>query len=174
MRTLGGCLAICLICLVGPLATPQVAAGSAIPAANSDGSAAAVTNSAAIVKAAVSFLATLSDEQRTRVLYSFSDDSQRARWSNFPVPIVPRGGLSLKELSSTQRAAAMTLLSTVLSRRGFEKVQQIMEADEVNKQNELRNPGGPRRRGPPGGFGPPGSSGPPGAPGGSGPPDARG
>jgi hypothetical protein len=40
-----------------------------------------------------------------------------------------------------QRAAAMALLSSVLSPHGFEKVQQIMEGDEVNKTTDT----GPRR-----------------------------
>ena len=34
----------------------------------------------------------------------------------------------------------MPLVSTALSRRGFEKVQEIMEGDEVLKANERNNP----------------------------------
>ena len=44
------------------------------------------------------------------------------------------------ELTDTQRSAAMTLLSSALSRRGFEKVQQIVQGDEVLKTNEKNNP----------------------------------
>jgi hypothetical protein len=36
------------------------------------------------------FIATLSDEQRRKVEYSWNDDQQRARWSNFPTGFVPR------------------------------------------------------------------------------------
>jgi hypothetical protein len=117
----------------------------------------AQTATSRIVKAANAFLATLDEKQRQSVLFAFDDEQQRARWSNFPTGVVPRGGISLKEMNATQRAAAMTLVSSALSRKGFEKVQQIMEGDEVNKVNETNGP--PRRDGggpPPGnGNGPP-------------------
>ena len=67
------------------------------------------------------------------MLFSFDDEEQRKRWSNFPVAIVPRGGISLKDMNGAQRSAAMALVASALSPRGFEKVQQIMEGDEVNK-----------------------------------------
>jgi hypothetical protein len=54
--------------------------------------------------------------------------------------MVPRAGLSLKEMNPAQRSAAMALVSSALSPRGFEKVQQIMEGDEVNKIKERNNP----------------------------------
>jgi hypothetical protein len=46
----------------------------------------------AIVSAAKAFLATLSEAQRDTVVYAFDDNEQRARWSNFPVSFVQRGG----------------------------------------------------------------------------------
>jgi len=39
------------------------------------------------------------------------------------------------ELNASQRSAAMALVSSALSRRGFEKVQEIVEGDEVLKGN---------------------------------------
>ena len=97
-----------------------------------------------IVSAATSFLSTLDDKQRQTVLFAFDDETQRARWSNFPTGFVPRGGISLKEMTPAQRSAAMALLSSVLSPRGFEKVQQIMDGDEVLKTNDPgRGSGGP-------------------------------
>jgi hypothetical protein len=63
-----------------------------------------------VVTAAAAFLATLDESRRAKVTYAFADDEQRARWSNFPVEVVPRGGTSVGELSDAQRAAAMTLL----------------------------------------------------------------
>ena len=74
------------------------------------------------------------------MLFAFDDEKQWARWSNLPVRMVPRGGLSMGELSATQRSAALALVSFALSRRGFEKVQQIMDADETLKANERNNP----------------------------------
>jgi hypothetical protein len=101
-------------------------------------SATAQTATAHIVSAANAFLATLDGKQRQTVLFPFNDDKQRARWSNFPTTMVQRGGLSLKELNPTQREAAMALVASALSRRGFEKIQQIMEADEVLKSTDGR------------------------------------
>jgi hypothetical protein len=120
----------------------------------------AQTATAKIVRAANSFLSSLDENQHQRVLYSFDDEKQRANWSNFPVMMVPRGGISLKEMNASQRAAAMALLSSALSSRGFEKIQQIMEGDEVNKTTDT-GPGGNRGGPPPGGNNkrPPGNPG---------------
>ena len=101
------------------------------------------TATSRIVRAANAFLSTLSEKQRQSVLYSFDDEQQRARWSNFPTTFVTRGGISLKEMNATQRAAAMALVSSALSAKGFEKVQQIMEGDEVLRRTD-------RGGGPPG------------------------
>ena len=93
-----------------------------------------------IVSAANAFLATLDDKQRQTVLFAFDDEKQRQRWSNLPTKFVPRGGINLKEMNATQRAAALAVLSSALSPRGFEKVQQIVEGDEVLRIKEGNNP----------------------------------
>ena len=74
------------------------------------------------------------------VLFAFDDEEQRVRWSNLPVRMVRRAGLSMGELNSSQRSAALALVSSALSRRGFEKVQEIMDGDEVLKRNGGNNP----------------------------------
>jgi hypothetical protein len=81
--------------------------------------------SARIVSAADAFLSTLDATQRQSVLYDFNDNAQRARWSNFPTGVVPRGGMNFRQMSAPQREAAMKLLATVLSPMGLEKVEQI-------------------------------------------------
>ena len=103
--------------------------------------AAAQTATSRIVSSANRFLATLDAQKRQGVLYSFDDEKQRATWSNLPTSFVPRGGMSLKDMNPAQRAAAMDLVSAALSPRGFEKVQQIMEGDEVLKLNDNNQPG---------------------------------
>jgi len=103
-------------------------------------SAMAQTATTRIVTAANTFLATLDATQRQKVLFAYDDEKQRVRWSNLPVQMVPRGGLSMGALASAQRSAAMALVSAALSKRGFEKVQQIVEADETLKHNEGNNP----------------------------------
>jgi hypothetical protein len=108
----------------------------------------AQTQTSKIVTSANAFLATLDPEQRQKAVYPFNDEQQRKRWSNLPVTIVPRGGISLKEMTPAQQTAAMALVASALSARGFEKVQQIMEGDEVNKMNEANGGGRGRGRGP--------------------------
>lgn len=121
MRTAYGVLALALMCL--PVNAPM-----------------AQTATSRVASAANTFLSTLDQKQRQTVLFPFDDEKQRARWSNLPTTMVPRSGLSLKELNPAQRSAAMALVSSALSPRGFEKVQQIMEADEVLKTGGGNNP----------------------------------
>jgi Protein of unknown function (DUF3500) len=132
----------------------------------------AQTATSRIVSAANAFVSTLDEKQRQKVLFAFDDEQQRKRWSNLPTGAVPRAGVSLKEMAPAQRSAAMALVASALSPRGFEKVQQIMEGDEVNKSTDTgppfgRGPGGP----PPGGLG---GGPPPGGPNGPRPPFDRG
>ncbi|MFZ0591791.1 MAG: DUF3500 domain-containing protein [Bryobacteraceae bacterium] len=117
------------------------------------------TPTSRIVSAANTFLSTLDEQQKQSVLFPFNNEKQRQRWSNLPTSFVPRGGISLKEMNAAQRGAALALVSSTLSPRGFEKVQQIMEGDQVLKNNEGNKPpfgnGGP----PPGNGSPPPSFG---------------
>jgi hypothetical protein len=109
-------------------------------------SAVAQKPTAKIVAAVNAFLATLDQTQRQKVMFAFDDQQQRARWSNFPNGIFQRAGLSLGELNAVQRSAALALVASTLSARGYEKVEQIMDADEVLKTTE-GNRGGAARGG---------------------------
>ena len=90
-------------------------------------------NSVRMARAANAFLETLDAGQRQSVLFAFDDEQQRKRWSNLPVKMVPRAGLSLGALNAAQRSAAMALVSAALSSKGLQKVQEIMEGDEILK-----------------------------------------
>jgi hypothetical protein len=143
-----------------------------IPISLSLGAAMAQTATSRIVSAANTFLSTLDQKQRQSVSFAFDDEQQRKRWSNFPISIVPRAGLSLKEMNPAQRTAAMALVASALSQRGLEKVQQIMDGDEALKANEGNGPqSGRGRGGPPPGRG---SDGPPVGRGNNGPPFGNG
>ena len=119
---------------------------------------------AEVTSAAKTFLSTLDDTQRGKVLFDFNDEAQRKRWSNLPSGAFQRAGLRLGDLTAPQREAALAVLAAALSKHGYEKVLQIVEADETLRTSEGRGRGGP---GGPGG----GPSGGPGgnAPGGNGP-----
>src|SRR3954451_17054405 len=84
--------------------------------------------------AAKKFLATLDDAQRGKIVFDLKDETQRKPWSNLPTAMVKRGGLRMGDLTQPQRDAAMAVLAAALSPRGYEKVVQIVEADEVLKK----------------------------------------
>src|SRR5262249_12565386 len=58
-----------------------------------------------IVAAANAFLATLSDAQRSALLFAPGDTAQKQRWSNLPAGIFKRAGLMWGDLKEPQRAA---------------------------------------------------------------------
>jgi hypothetical protein len=89
-----------------------------------------------IAAAAKAFLATLDDGQRGKVLFDFKDSGQRKRWSNLPTSMVKRAGLRMGDLKPSQRDGALGLLAAALSQRGYEKVLQIVEGDEVLRKND--------------------------------------
>jgi hypothetical protein len=91
-----------------------------------------------IAAAGKKFLASLEDSQRGKVIFDFKDKAQRKRWSNLPTGIFQRAGLRMGDLTKPQRDAALAVLAAALSPQGYEKVLQIMEADEV-----LGKSGGP-------------------------------
>jgi hypothetical protein len=81
------------------------------------------------VAKANAFLGTLDGRQGGKVLFEF-DSAKKPSWSNLPVTMVPRNGLRLGELTRPQRAAALDALAAVLSKQGFQKVIDIMNADD--------------------------------------------
>ena len=107
------------------------------------------------VAAARAFLATLDAAGRAQVSVPF-DDEHKTRWSNFPVGMVPRNGVRWGDLSAAQRQAALKLLATALSRQGLQKVQEIMEGDEVLRATDSGVPMGVPPVGVPPGGGRPG------------------
>ncbi len=136
------CVALCAV-----LAATVLAQRSGTPAPASSAALADVTPR--IVASAQSLLAALDDQGRAKVQYPF-DSAQKTRWSNLPSGIFQRTGLRMGDITPTQRAAVMDLLSVALSRDGFQKVVDIMRGDEVLKQTQGA---GGARGAPPGGGG---------------------
>jgi hypothetical protein len=107
----------------------------------------------AVVEATTAFLKSLGGDQRKKVQFPFKPEKRatvakskggmggmmtfigekygEAVWSNFPVDDVPRPGLRLGTLGAEQRDAAMKLLKVLLSSKGYQKVIDIMGADQV-------------------------------------------
>jgi hypothetical protein len=89
-----------------------------------------------IAAAAKKFLATLDDAQRGKAVFDFKDEAQRKRWSNLPTGIFRRAGLRMGDLTQPQRDAVMAALAAALSPQGYEKVLQIVEAEEALRKGE--------------------------------------
>ena len=87
----------------------------------------------AIVLAATTFLQTLTPEQRKAVVFPFTDNAQRARWSNFPAGMFERMGLVRGDLNPQQNAAFDVLLAEVLSENGVRNARLQMVADDALK-----------------------------------------
>jgi hypothetical protein len=86
------------------------------------------------------FLDSLDAQQRGKALFEF-DSAKKPSWSNLPVTFVPRNGLRLGELTKPQRAAALDALAAVLSKEGYQKVIDIMNADDQlvkGKDNKMQ------------------------------------
>ena len=86
---------------------------------------------AAIVSAATTFLTSLDSKQQQAVMYAFSNNVQRANWSNFPEGMIPRGGLKLNELSETQREKLDILLAKFMSEQGVKNINYQLTAEDV-------------------------------------------
>ena len=113
---------------VAAVAVATVIAQQPRPPASAGASPADAT--ARIVAAAQALVGTLDQAGRAKVQFPF-DGPQKTRWSNLPVGIYQREGLRLGDLTPPQRTAVMTLLTRALSRSGYQKVQDIMQGDEV-------------------------------------------
>jgi uncharacterized protein YdbL (DUF1318 family) len=79
-------------------------------------------------QAAEGFLASLSDEQRTRAVMEY-DSPQRLGW-HF-IPLDQRKGLQIRDMNEAQRKTAHTLLRAALSQAGYEKSTTIMELERI-------------------------------------------
>lgn len=81
-----------------------------------------------ILEAARAYLATLTPEQTEKTRFGL-DSSEWRHWSNVPLANLQRQGLSFREMTGAQRQAALALVRSGLSARGFEQAQDIMRID---------------------------------------------
>jgi hypothetical protein len=106
------------------------------------------------VAAAEAFLATLDQNQRAKANIDLNEKT-RVIWSNLPVGTTmqvgatERNGLRLGEMTPVQEKAALALVAATLSREGFQKAMEIVDADEVleTRSAPTRKPGAPIRFG---------------------------
>jgi hypothetical protein len=89
--------------------------------------------------AANAFLASLTEEQRSRATFEFKDD-ERHNWHFVPRD---RRGLPWKDMTPAQRHLASAMLASGLSQRGYLKATTIMSLEQILK--ELEQGRGPHR-----------------------------
>ena len=106
------------------------------------------------VAAADAFLQTLDAAQRQKANLDFNEKT-RVVWSNLPsgttmqVGATERNGLKLANMTPAQEKAALALVATALSREGYQKAMEIVDADQVleTRSAPTRKPGAPVRFG---------------------------
>jgi hypothetical protein len=108
---------------------------TAMPPVN-QGTPAIAAVTARAVTSAQTFLAALDESQRGRARRALTSES-RSNWSNLPTGVrlqsgaTERNGVKLGELTPSQQEAALALVAATLSRDGFQKVMNIVNADEA-------------------------------------------
>lgn len=86
-----------------------------------------------IASHATRYLDSLDGSQRTKSMYAFNDP-ELTRWHWTTPRNVPRNGLPIREMQTSQRDAAFALLQTSLSAYGLQK-----SLDIISLQNDLGN-----------------------------------
>lgn len=94
-----------------------------------------------LLKAAESFVAGLSADERKQAVYSF-DDEERFNWHFVPKM---RNGLHWKDMGPATQALGTDLLRASLSKSGWKKVETIRSLENVLREmengNAIRDPG---------------------------------
>lgn len=84
----------------------------------------------ATLEAANAFLEMLTPAQRLVAHLPFNDTS-RQKWDNVPMGQVTRHGVQFKDLSDAQHIGVHSLLRTVLSQQGYQKMLFIIQFDQA-------------------------------------------
>ena len=94
---------------------------------------------AAMAAKATRFLERLTPEQRQQAMFAF-DGGERTHWHFIPTEAFPRNGLTIRQMTQSQRKLAHDLLRVGLSRRGYMTATQIMELESVLAALEAAQP----------------------------------
>lgn len=82
-------------------------------------------------EATEAFLASLDVEQRAKATTSLNDNTARTNWSNLPVNMAPRAGVSVEEMSGEQRRAFHAMMAAAFSSQGYLKTTTIFWHEDV-------------------------------------------
>jgi hypothetical protein len=134
-----GAVALVGVSLVASRASVLPTPEPAIPAAQQ---AAEKSPADRAATAANGFLDTLDAKQRAIALLDFNSPKKHTGWSNLPVTFVPRSGVRLGDLNKDQHKAAMETMAAVLSKEGYQKIVDIMDADQQLAERQGGKKGG--------------------------------
>ncbi len=84
---------------------------------------------------ALTVINSLDSIQKSKSVFPF-DDMSRYDWNYLPPSLIQRRGVRLKDLDSTQKKNAYTLLRSFLSDKGFSRTQEIMNNEYYLKELE--------------------------------------
>lgn len=79
----------------------------------------------------LSFVSTLTEEQRSSVMAPLQDSATRTSWSNLPVIMAPRSGIAVADMTTAQRVALHAMLVTAFSSQGYLKTTTSMWHEDV-------------------------------------------
>jgi hypothetical protein len=127
------------------------------PQATTAASSSSLTAKAA--KAAKAFSASLTSDEKASLQYAFNSSKKKTGWSNLPTSLVPRNGVQVGKLTTTQKAKLKALLQTILSTQGYGTEEATRKADDY--LNEQQSTGGGNTQAIPGSTTAPGGTGGP-------------
>ena len=113
-----------------------VVAGIAVSGATPDQPPVPTSPTTRAVDTARAFLTTLDNRARAKVSLPLNADTRKV-WSNLPTGVAmqvgatERNGIKFGDLTPAQQNAGLALVATVLSRTGYEKVLNIVNADQT-------------------------------------------
>ena len=85
--------------------------------------------------AALKCINSFDSSQNAKAVFPF-DEMSRYDWNYLPPSLIPRKGVSLKDLDSTQKKNVYALLKSFLSDKGFSRTQEIMNNEYYLKELE--------------------------------------
>ncbi|MEJ8841743.1 DUF3500 domain-containing protein [Lacibacter sp. H375] len=84
---------------------------------------------------AITVIHSFNSEQKTKSVFPF-DEMSRYDWHYLPPSLIPRRGVCLKDLDSSQKKNVYALLKSFLSEKGFSQTQDIMNNEYYLKELE--------------------------------------
>ncbi|MBY0477221.1 MAG: DUF3500 domain-containing protein [Chitinophagaceae bacterium] len=92
-------------------------------------------NNTADFSSALTVIHSFDSEQKTKSVFPF-DEMSRYDWHYLPPSLIPRRGVCLKDLDSSQKKNVYALLKSFLSEKGFLRTQDIMNNEYYLKELE--------------------------------------